>query len=134
MKKTVCKFLALCMSFLLLMSLVGCGSKYTGFYSFQSLLPGSATEIKSDDVLAEHPNFRFTLELAKDGTFTLILNPGDENDQDSPQQGTWTEKDGLLTLTLKDDDQSVYGKIEGDLLILREFVDDEQPIATFTKQ
>lgn len=117
MKKNVSKIVAVCLTALLMLSLVACGGKdYAGTYNFVSMNMGGQ-EITAEMMTAIMPDSKIQLVLKDDGSFTMdaVMDPSAEADS---EEGTWEEKDGNLILTV--DGQSVTATVKDGTITMSE--------------
>lgn len=122
-KKWMGKILVLMLVLACVMGLTACGgkSKAVGKYDLESMETEGMTINVQDmlDTLSEsgvEMNVEIVLDLKEDGTFTLDMAALDESQSD---QGTWEEKDGIVTLSAEDG-EPIDATLEGDTLTLEE--------------
>lgn len=118
MKHTKQTAVSLLMALILMLSLAACGGGDTsaaGTYKLTSMdLEGMSMDIKQLEELSG-VKMNITLELKKNGDFTLDMAALDESDSLS---GTWKADGNNLTLT--SDGEDVTGTLDGKTLVLKQ--------------
>lgn len=120
MKKNMRKLLAVCLTALLVLTLVACGgsgdSKFVGDYDLISMSMGGLS-LDAEAIKSTMPDAKVQLILREDGSFTLSSDLGDGSTP-TVEDGKWKESGSDLKLTAGG--STVIGTVDGDTITLTE--------------